>query len=281
MKWILLFLTFGFSPMKPNQQLAQSDWINLQPGLWLRQLDMPVKSSHGDSKVTILKIDPKHFNFHLVLATENGLVKKPVDVWCETKNLLAGINAGMFHGTTSKPGWYGFVNTGYTRNYKHVHNPVQNSDNAFIVFHPKDKNLPEFQILDKTCQAVPKILSSYQSVVQGIRILDCNKKVVWAQDKKKWSMCILCTDEEGNCLFVHCRSPYTVHDFMTQLLTLVPSINRAIYLEGGPEASLYLNAPSRKLALMGSYETGFWEKDDNQMLWDLPNVIGISPKSGQ
>jgi len=72
-----------------------------------------------------------------------------------------------------------------------------------------------------------------------------------------------------------------VHDFMTQLLTLVPSINRAIYLEGGPEASLYLNAPSRKLALMGSYETGFWEKDDNQMLWDLPNVIGISPKSEQ
>ena len=253
-------------------------WNTQEKGLWLANPDMPQKSSHADSKVTILKVDPTLFNFHLVMATENGLEKKTVDTWCKEKNLVAGINAGMFHGYTNKPEWSGLVNTGYTRNYKHLNNPNFSNDKAFIAFHPKDPKLPEFQIIDKTCQDLPGLLKKYETVVQGIRVMDCKKKVVWVQDQKKWSMCLLCTDEDRNVLFVHCRSPYTVHNFMKQLLQLLPNINRAIYLEGGPESSLYLDTEKEKLSLMGSYETGFWENDNNNRLWPLPNVIGFSRK---
>jgi hypothetical protein len=46
-------------------------------------------------------------------------------------------------------------------------------------------------------------------------------------------------------------------------------------LEGGPEATLYVNAGGTELERFGSYETGFNENDDNDRAWALPNVIGV------
>ena len=46
----------------------------------------------------------------------------------------------------------------------------------------------------------------------------------------------------------------------------------ALFLEGGPEASLV----ARDLALLGSYETGFVENDDNREFWALPNILGLA-----
>jgi len=48
-----------------------------------------------------------------------------------------------------------------------------------------------------------------------------------------------------------------------------------MYLEGGPEASFYLNAFGKKVTKYGSYETGFNERDTNDTYWDIPNVLGI------
>ena len=45
----------------------------------------------------------------------------------------------------------------------------------------------------------------------------------------------------------------------------------ALFLEGGPEATLVAG----KLSRVGSYETGFVENDDNHVQWALPNVLGI------
>jgi len=257
---------------------AQIQWKSLEPGLWFANPPLPTKSSHGDSKVSILKIDPSKFNFRLVLATENDLKKKPLDGWCKEKNLLAGINAGMFHGQTQHPGWKGLVNGGYTRNFTHIQYPEFTEDQDFIVFNPKNSKLPPIQILDKTCQDARGIMDQYHSVVQGIRIIDCHQKVIWERNERKFSMCILCTDTEGNCLFVHCRSPYQVHDFMSQLLQLVPTINRAIYLEGGLLSSFYIHTKAKKISLMGSYQTRYRENDTNQKFGNIPNVIGIQRK---
>ena len=43
-----------------------------------------------------------------------------------------------------------------------------------------------------------------------------------------------------------------------------------------PEASLFVKEPN--LELVGSFETGFMESDDNKVAWPLPNVIGIRPR---
>ena len=116
-------------------------------------------------------------------------------------------------------------------------------------------------------------------MVQGIRVMDCKKKVVWVQDQKKWSMCLLCTDEDRNVLFVHCRSPYTVHNFMKQMLQLVPHINRAIYLDGAFPSCMYLNTGTKEvLRKGGSFYSETEVKSSEDVFHPLPNVLGISRK---
>ena len=76
-------------------------------------------------------------------------------------------------------------------------------------------------------------------------------------------------------LFIFCRSPYSVYELIECLLGLPIDITRAQYLEGGPEASLYVSAGGRALEFVGSFETGFNPSDDNDSFWPLPNVIGV------
>jgi hypothetical protein len=51
----------------------------------------------------------------------------------------------------------------------------------------------------------------------------------------------------------------------------------ALFLEGGPEASLVAKGPEGELSRVGSYETTFVENDENHVFWTLPNVIGLLP----
>jgi len=51
-----------------------------------------------------------------------------------------------------------------------------------------------------------------------------------------------------------------------------------MYVEGGPEASLYISDKDVQIEKMGSYETGFTEHNKNAVFWPVPNVIGIKKK---
>ncbi len=74
---------------------------------------------------------------------------------------------------------------------------------------------------------------------------------------------------------IHSRSPWAMHDFVEMVSELNLNLLGLIYLEGGPEASLYVNGFTEKHSLIGSYETGFFESDDNDRFWPIPNVIGV------
>jgi len=272
---ILSFIAFWLGRAQPETSSTGISWQQAEDGLAFAEVAMPLKSSIGNSRINLIRIDPEKFIFRLLCATENGFQKKKIQEWCEPRNILAAVNAGMFHGYNAIESHQGLTNTGYTRNYKHLNNPALNSDKACICFNPKDSSMPAFQIADRSCQNFQALMNSYNTVIQGIRLFDCNQNVVWQKDKKKWSMCVMLTDRKGLVYFAHCRSPYTVNSFCNQLKMLLPELKRGIYLEGGPESSLYLNTASQKWGLMGSYETGFWEDDSNQDLWPLANVVGI------
>ncbi|HVT58535.1 MAG TPA: phosphodiester glycosidase family protein [Thermoanaerobaculia bacterium] len=85
-------------------------------------------------------------------------------------------------------------------------------------------------------------------------------------------------DRAGRVLFIHSRSPYSVHDLIAQLQKLPIDLARAMYVEGGPEAQLYVRAGHDDLEFIGSYETGFIERDDNDHAWPVPNVVVVVPR---
>ena len=75
-------------------------------------------------------------------------------------------------------------------------------------------------------------------------------------------------------MLVHVRAPFTMKALSASLARPALGLNGAIFVEGGPEASLVVRA-DHSLDLIGSYEDAFNPHDDNYRFWDLPNVLGV------
>jgi hypothetical protein len=56
-------------------------------------------------------------------------------------------------------------------------------------------------------------------------------------------------------------------------------LRNAIYLEGGPETSLYIKVGDTVIEKIGSYVSQTYPNDDNVEFWELPNVIGLKLKT--
>ncbi len=254
-------------------------WQSLGEGLWYGAFQASVTSTHSDSRISVLKIDPTHYSFFLTCATqkENAFTPHPLDEWCRTKKFVAAINAGMFDGyDQTQPSHTYLCNRGYMQTYGHINSHQVTHDNAVVCFDPKNDTLPAFQVADiRNCTTLPMLRKQYHTLIQGIRMVSCQGKNCWKSDQKRWSVCAIGMDIDGNALFIHSRSPYTMHVFTEMLLKLPLHLKSLMYLEGGPEASLYVSAAGTTIRRFGSYETGFNENDTNDHYWNLPNVIGI------
>lgn len=257
-----------------SQCYAETElWKPIDKGLFVAEFDSPQKSEIGDSKITIVKINPKYYSFKLLCASETGEANMTCKQWCKKYGLIAGINAGMFREDK-------ITNCGYMRNFKHINNPKLAKDyNAVLAFNTivSTPTVPEVQIIDRTCQDFGKLKDKYHTLVQNIRMINCKQTNVWSQQNKKSSMAVMGMDKSGNILFIFTRSPYSGHDFNNVLLSLPISIYNAMYLEGGPEATLYLSSGDTEFEKVGSYETEFWD-ETNVRAWPIPNVIGIAKK---
>jgi hypothetical protein len=135
------------------------------------------------------------------------------------------------------------------------------------------------QLVDRECDDFVELEPHYGSWVQSIRMLSCKGENVWAKQNKTWSIAAIGTDTKGRVLFIHARSPYSVHDFVTILQKLPIDIARAMYAEGGPEAQLAIMQGKTVQEFVGSFESGFHEDDSNVAAWPIPNVVGIVRKS--
>jgi hypothetical protein len=62
------------------------------------------------------------------------------------------------------------------------------------------------------------------------------------------------------------------------LLALPIDLQNAMYVEGGPQAQLYIRTAEQEIELAGVYETGIVSGDFGQA-WPLPNVVGVARKS--
>ena len=268
-KWYLLFLLCWLimTPLTAQDSL----WQAVDEGLFLGEFDSPQKSDIGDSKITIIKIDPNYYDFKLLSASANNDTSLTVPQWAQKYNLLAAVNAGMFQEDLR-------TSVGYMKDYDHINNPSLNRNNTVFVFNRADSAVKPAQIIDRTCQDFEDLRLKYHSMVQSIRMINCRQENVWRQQPKKWSMVVLGMDKEGNILFIFTRSPYSVHDFINILLRLPISIYNAMYLEGGPEATLYFSAQNIQFEKFGSFETAFMEHDDINAAWPVPNVLGIVKK---
>ncbi|NQU65583.1 MAG: phosphodiester glycosidase family protein, partial [SAR324 cluster bacterium] len=82
-------------------------------------------------------------------------------------------------------------------------------------------------------------------------------------------------DNRGNVLFIHAKEPYSTHDLIDILQSLPLSIDRAMYLEGGPQAQLFVQSRSETHEFSGSYNGTLGKTAPPDYAWPIPNVIGV------
>lgn len=234
--------------------LAIQSWKSLQPGV-----DFTTVALKPNSTLYVVRVDPKQATLDVGLASEKGS-SRTAAAWSRDAGMSVVINLGMFQSDQRS-------NVGYLRHGSHANNPRFNSYRSVLAANPGtlwvdlDQGKPD--------------LSKYSIVVQNLRLIAAGRKNVWAPGNRRWSEAALAEDSRGRLLFLFSRSPYNMHDFNALLLKLPLDIQRAMHLEGGPEASLSIHAGGVDLDLSGSFETGFSENDSNTRQWPIPNVLGV------
>jgi len=269
--------------------LPEADgWTTLETGLDLGVFTSPTPSTHGDSRVTVLRADLTMFEPVLLMATAEAArgdadTKRTARQWADRYGLVAAINTSMFQANhrTSTHFLAGPSDPRLADSAAHTNQSSDARGNAMLVFDPIDPTRdPAVRLVDRRCgQSFEAAHAAYRSRVQSIRMVSCQRTNTWAQQPKQWSHAAVGVDGKGRLMFVHARSPWSTHDFIDTLLSLPIDLAQLQYAEGGPEASLWVDGGGFELELVGSYETGFNENDHNQHAWPLPNVIGLRPRS--
>ncbi len=267
-----LMLFTGISAAVVSQGLA--DWRPLAPGLDLGTFDSGQPGTELESKITVLRIDPRAWQFVFSSVSQSGASKGgTAREWSESEGFVAAINAGMF-ATDYK------THIGYARSGDHIHNShVAEKYKSVAAFAPKVEGVPPFRIhdLDAPNITMKRILQEYGSVLQNLRLIKRPGENRWSRQEKMWSEAALGEDEEGRALFIFSRAPFTMHDFNEKLLGLGIGVVCAQHLEGGPEAQLYVKWGDLEIELLGSFESGFHPDSSNRRAWRIPNVLGIRP----
>ena len=251
---------------------AGSGWQTLAAGMDIRRVQSRKQSLLGDSKITVLRIDPALWKLEIAGTFQTGeAAGHTAREWSRKQEYTAVINAGMFESD-------GKTHLGYMRSRDRVLNGKVNAYQSVLAFDAREgKTVPGFQVfdLDVPRKSLPGILTDYMSAVQNLRLIKRPGINQWGKQSREWSEAAVGEDREGHLLFIYSRSPFSMHDLNEELLTSGIGVVAAQHMEGGPEAQLYVHVGATELEMFGSYETAFKENDQNLAAWPVPNVIGV------
>lgn len=246
----------------PAHAQAAITWRTLRRGL--DHGTAAITSTIGDRRLDVLRIDPSLNRFTMLIAAATNAAPQTARQWADQHGLIAATNAGMFRVNR--------LPVGYAKADGRVLQPSMSADRSIFTFDGASARL-----LDLSCDTFDP--AAHENAIQSIRMISCEGRNVWRQQPRIWSTACIAQDTAGKVLFLHARSPLSVHDFINAVRALPLGIARAMYLEGGPEATLYARGTNGEtIERFGSYETGFNENDDNDRAWPLPNIIGVVPR---
>ncbi|HEY1558222.1 MAG TPA: phosphodiester glycosidase family protein [Kofleriaceae bacterium] len=219
----------------------------------------------------VVRADLARFRLRVLTASRDGRARTAPD-WRDTFELAAVINAGMFHDSGLPVGLL-------------VENGIAvGADNrtfgGVLAFDPIDPGDPPVAIAGRDCGGfdLATLRARYRSLVQSSRLLGCDGAALHWKDRKRYSAAAIGIDHEGRVVLLHARDPVTMTELSRALTSPTLDVAGALFLEGGPEASLLARGSFGSLARVGSYETGFREDDTNHDFWQLPNVLALEPR---
>jgi hypothetical protein len=273
----LLFSFAVFQPLlvpRAGEPPSQPEWRVLQPGVEYTQLKLEAPAYLSAKDLHVVRIDPRVAKLRAVLASESDGRKRTARQWAEEQGLSVVVNLGMFNVDRQT------VHTGFLRRGEHVNSSRWlKTYQSVLAFGPTQDQAPAAVIVDLDTPGAQDQIKGFHTVVQNLRLIKGARQNVWGDNPRKWSEALLASDDDGRLLLVFSRTPFPMRELNRLLIASPLRIQRAMHLEGGPEASLSIHAGGLDLDLCGSFESGFWENESNSLQWPVPNVLGVERAS--
>jgi len=248
-------------------------WQKLADGLELGFFQSPHPSETGDSMIRVLRIEPARYTLKLLNASASDK-GRPLSAkeWSRQNGLVAAINASMYQADLK-------ASVSLMRTKNHINNPrLSKKYKAILAFDRHSPDVPPVKIIDidRQCEDFNIWEKKYKTLIQNYRMISCKGKNVWAPQTQKVSTAAIATDHLGRVLFIHVGSLYSTHDLINILKKLPLNIDRAMYVEGGPQAQLYINIGTHEYEFVGNYKIEIEENMNALFPRPIPNVVGIS-----
>ncbi len=219
--------------------------------------------------IDVVRADPARFALRVLSAADDSAARSAT-AWRDAYHLAAVTNAGMFHASGAPVGMV--VADGVARSRDNT------KMSGYLAWDPVSAADPPVLLAGRDCAGfdLADLRARYHTIVQSYRLLGCGGEALPWKDPKQYSAAAIALDRAGRVVLLHARAPVTMAELSASLAGR--NLAGALFLEGGPEASLVARGPDGELARVGSYETGFVENDTNQTFWTLPNVIALVPR---
>jgi hypothetical protein len=256
------------APARDAGSICSSDPTPLGAGLVVEHHVLAATPAAGTPCIDVVRADLARFQLRILSASHDGAARTAPD-WRDAFHLAVVINAGMFHESGAPVGL--LVEDGV----------ALGADNAkmsgFVAFGARSPDDPPALATGRSCAGfdLADLRRRYHSIVQSYRLLGCDGAALPWADPKQYSAAAIGVDRAGRAVFLHARAAVTMSELSAALASL--DLTGALFLEGGPEASLVARGDAGSLERIGSYETHFVENDSNAVFWSLPNVIGLEP----
>ena len=243
---------------------ARDGWRTLEPGLDYGVFGGPA------GEVVIVRIEPSRYELRLLNASAPGEgTLRTARGWAARAGAAAAINASMYQEDYR-------TSVSLMRTRGHVNHSRVSKDKAVLAFDPLVRGAAPVRLIDRECEDLDSARAAYGTLVQSIRLVSCDRRNVWEPSPRKVSMAAIGVDGKGRVLFIHARTPSPVHELVNALLAMPIDLRQAMYVEGGPEAQLYVKGGGREQEWVGGFERA--PAAQNASAWPVPNVIVAVPR---
>lgn len=248
-------------------QAADLSWQSLEPGLELTRVTTTPGTDHQD--LVMLKIDQARYELTLLSVSEQEGQRLTLHDWVHEHDLLAAINASMFWTDQS-------TSTGFMKNFEHLNNTTIHPEyNAFLVFHPKNPELPPVRMVDRVnTRDWEPILEDYHTVIQNYRMISNRQTNVWQESSEAFSVAAVGMTMQGDILFIMSFIPRMIHELNEILLSLPLELQMCMFVEGGATAGMHVRAGPIDQGWHGTANNALWSENSASFV-RVPNVLGV------
>ena len=132
---VALLAAMHLMPARAEGPAAAITWEPLEPGLEFAAAQSPIPATAGDSRIRLLRVDPKRYELMLLNSSAVDGNPRTAKEWAARYGLVAVINASLYQADNS-------TSVSLMTARGHTNNPRLSKYNAVLLFDRLDDGVP-------------------------------------------------------------------------------------------------------------------------------------------